>query len=162
MNYWESLLLGIALSMDAVAVSAALGVTHRLNFTFGKIILTAFLFGLFQALMPTIGWVSGNLCNGFVESFGKIIASALLFLIAGKMLYDCRKKEDNGKEEVKEKISDFSFFVLLSLAFATSIDALLVGVGFSCLQKSTILMDVTLIGITTFILAASGGFLGRI
>ena len=157
MNILETLLLGTALSMDAVAASVALGVINHHRVTVQKILLTAFLFGLFQALMPLLGWLGGNLCNEFLENYGRIIACILLCLIGAKMIYDSFKKDTDDEDEVPQ----LAFTALLSLAVATSIDALFVGVGFACLNKSGILPEITVIGITTFLLSAAGALIGR-
>lgn len=148
----EIILIGIALSMDALAVSLALGAVERGKFTWNKILWTALFFGGFQALMPTIGWFGGSLCGEYVRNFGRIIAAVLLFWIGGKMIWD-RNKE--------EKV-EFGWWKLTVLAFATSIDALLVGVSFACLGRVDITKDVLLIGLTTFLISAAGCIAGRI
>lgn len=151
--YWfEIFLIGVSLSMDALAVSIALGTAERKAFTLNKIFLTALFFGGFQALMPLAGWFGGSLCGDIVRTFGRYIAAVLLGYIGGKMIHD-RNQE--------EKVT-FSLKQLTVLAFATSIDALLVGVSFACLGKGSVVREVLLIGITTFLIAAAGCVIGRI
>ncbi len=151
-QFLESVFLGIGLSMDALAVSIALAVSEGKCFTWKKILLTAGLFGFFQAAMPLAGWFGGSLCGEVVQTFGRYPAAVLLAFIGGKMLWD-RKKE--------EKVSA-SFKALVVLSFATSIDALLVGVGYACLGRTGIGPDVVTIGCTTFLISLGGCIAGRI
>lgn len=151
MKWVEVILIGISLSMDALAVSLALGTMERQNFNWKKIALTAFFFGAFQAGMPLIGWLGGTLCGEWMQSYGRIVASLLLFGIGIKMLFE------RGDEQVPE----FGLWKLTVLAFATSIDALLVGVGFACLGQSGIYGDVAVIGGITALISAVGCLVGR-
>lgn len=155
----ESFLFGIGLSMDAMAVSIVLSTTGGSAFTRKKMLLTAFLFGAFQAGMPLAGWFLCTSCNPSLQSWGKWIAFLLLGGIGGKMIYDGLKK----KEE--EPPPSVTLRQLILLAFATSIDAFLIGVSYACLGRTSILLDVTVIGLTTFVISAiactAGRFLGR-
>ena len=151
----EPILLGVSLAMDALAVSMALGATERKNFTWSKILITALSFGIFQAAMPLIGWFGGSLLGSVVQTYGRILAAFLLAMIGGKMIHEAR-----GGEE-KDEVAAFSFQRLIVLSFATSIDALLVGVGYACLKRTGILLDVLLIGCVTFLIAAGGCLFGR-
>ena len=150
-HYLEILLIGIALSMDALAVSLTMSMLEGKNLTSGKIGLIALFFGSFQAFMPLIGWFGCNLLGDFITKYGYIPATLLLIGIGGKMIWD------RGKTEKVE----FSLWKLTLLAFATSIDALLVGVSFACLGRTAIYPDVALIGITTVLISTGGCFAGR-
>jgi len=151
-TYWfEIFLIGVSLSMDALAVSVALATAERTQFTWKKIALVALFFGGFQALMPLIGWFGGNLCGQIVQTCGRYIAAALLAGIGAKMIHD-RNNEENVS---------FSLKSLTVLAFATSIDALLVGVSFACLGQKTIGWEVALIGLTTASISIGGCLVGR-
>lgn len=149
-------LVGISLAMDALAASVALGAAERKNFTWGKILLTAFAFGLFQMLMPDAGWFSASLCGKLFIILGRVTAFLLLALLGGKMIYEAVKKK---KEEEENK--GFSFARLIILSFATSIDALLVGVSYACLERPHILRDSAVIGLITFLICTAGCILGR-
>ena len=149
----EAFLLGVGLSMDALAVSLALGAAERKSFTWKKILLTAGLFGLFQAGMPLIGWFGGSLCGDIVRTFGKIAASLLLAFIGFRMLRPSREEDGPPKGSGLRE--------LLALAFATSIDALLVGVSYACLGRTDILGDVLVIGVVTAFISAAGCVSGR-
>ncbi len=155
MSLIEPILLGISLAMDALAVSMALGAAERKNFNWSKILMTAFAFGAFQAGMPLIGWGGGALLGSLVQTFGRCLAAGLLMMIGGKMIYEARRPER------EEPVAAFSFRRLIGLSFATSIDALLVGVGYACLNRSGILLDVSLIGAVTFLIAGAGCLAGR-
>lgn len=126
---WElclvSLGLGVGLAMDACAVSMSNGLNEP-KMSAGKALLIALVFGLFQGLMPMIGWVWVNLLVGQFERVAKwvpIISLVLLAIIGGKMLYDgIKNKDDDDKER-----SSLTFGVLIAQAVATSIDALSTG-----------------------------------
>lgn len=151
-HWTEIFLVGISLSMDALAVSIALSAAEGRHFNWKRILLTAGMFGLFQALMPLGGWLGGSLCGTVIRTYGKYVAALLLAGIGGKMIWD------SGKEE---KVS-FGIKALILLAFATSIDAFLVGISFACLGDDCVLPEIVLIGITTFLISLAGCYGGRI
>ena len=151
MNWLETFLIGVALSMDALAVSLALGAAENRKLNWGKILLTALFFGGFQALMPLAGWFGGMQIGSVIQNWGRFIAAGLLGLIGGKMIRD-RNQEQKIVFGLKE---------LLLLAIATSIDAFLVGISFACLGRNSILPEILLIGITTFVLSAAGCIAGK-
>ena len=106
-------------------------------FTWDKILLTALLFGTFQAGMPTIGWFGSGLCGGLVQKLGRIAAGLLLAVVAAQMLREGFSKE----KDPAKKIGVCSLRRLIVLSFATSIDALLVGVSYACLGRTNIAGD---------------------
>ena len=151
-DWWEIALIGVGLSMDALAVSLALGTEAGSRSSWRKLLLPALFFGGFQALMPLAGWFFGELAGiHLIRNYGRFVAAALLWLIGGKMIHDRHRKE---------QIS-FDLKTLLILAVATSIDAFLVGVGFACLGRVSILPEAGLIGITTAAISAAGCLAGR-
>ena len=143
----ELFLLAVGLSMDAFAVSVCKGLSAgrvRLRHA-----LTAGLwFGGFQALMPFLGWLLGVQFQAFITSVDHWIAFILLGLIGLNMIRESR----SGEEEVG---ASFGAGAMLPLAVATSIDALTVGITFAFL-KVPVVPAVTLIGVTTCILSATG------
>ncbi len=155
----EAFLLGVSLAMDALAVSLALGTAERKNFTAGKILLTAGAFGLFQFLMPLTGWFCGGLCGSLIQLYGRIIASVLLLFLGGKMIREAWKSGGDDEDEVR----GFGFLRLIVLAFATSIDALLVGISYACLGRCSVsvVRDTIIIGAVTFLISSGGCILGR-
>ena len=147
----EAVLVGGALAMDAVAASVALAAAGRWTFTLRRMLLTAGLFGLFQLFMPLIGFYASSWAGDLVSSYGKYIAGILLIAIGSKMFFD---GQDNKKLR-------FSIQQLVILAFATSLDALLVGVSYSFQHRAAIWLDVVIIGAVTFILSLLGCLTGR-
>lgn len=151
MGSLEIFLIAVGLSMDAVAVSIAKGLSLS-KIKFQHACLAGIYFGGFQALMPLIGYFLGSHFREAIESYDHWIAFAMLVFIGINMI-----RESFGKEE---KISsDFSLIPMLALALATSIDALVVGISFAILQAK-ILSSILIIGITTFVLSAMGVSLG--
>ena len=150
MHWLEIGLIGIALSMDALAVSLVLGAAEGPRLTWTRILTVSLFFGVFQAVMPLIGWFGCGL-TGLVQETGRYIAAGLLGLIGGKMIYDRNE----------EHAAVFTLPQLLLLALATSIDAFLVGVGFACLKCAAIYGEVLLIGAITFLISAAGCLAGR-
>jgi len=116
----EVLILAVALSMDAFAVSIGLGAKHN-----SKVIplglMSAIYFGLFQGVMPLIGYLGGRGVLSWVESYAPSIAFLLLLLIGIKMIYE------SFAEGIEEDITKITHRVMLILAIATSIDAMAAG-----------------------------------
>lgn len=157
MSIWSILLIGIGLSMDAFAVSVTNGmVTRGLNWkiTF-KIALS---FGIFQALMPIIGYFAGIYFSGVIESFSGWVAFALLAFIGIKMIVEAVRNHDQCECGVER--DPVAFRTLMMLSIATSIDALAVGVSFA-LIRTNIWLAASLIGIVTFILCTVGVRIGK-
>lgn len=147
----EILLIGIGLSMDAVAVSATNGMCYRPDWR--RTLTIALFFGGFQGLMPLIGYYAGSLFAAQIAAFDHWIALALLGIIGGKMIWD--GVHHDGGEEAKP----FTLLLLLVQAVATSIDALAVGVSFAAMSVR-ILPAVSLIAATTFLLSTGAVRLG--
>lgn len=155
MRFWEILLIGISLSMDAFAVSCCKGLsTQKLEAK--HYALVGAWFGGFQALMPTVGYLLGSAFAQYINRFDHWVAFGLLVLIGGNMI-----KEGFSQEEEKTDDS-FAFKPMLLLAVATSIDALAVGVTFALDPNVRIGAAVAVIGVTTFILSAVGLKVGNV
>ena len=116
----------------------------------------ALLFGIFHAGMPLIGYFTGSFFASFFERFSPWIALALLGFIGGKMIYDAVKDEG---EEVH--VADFSFWGLLSLAFATSMDTLATGVIFIP-HPEVLWLAVGVIALTCFVFSMTGFIIGHL
>lgn len=157
MGILEVIFIGIGLSMDAFAVSVSSGLTMK-KILLRNILKLSLCFGLFQAIMPLIGWLAACSFCKYIEMFDGWIALLLLGFIGGKMLYDGLKNDDDDNLN-----TDYtSLWSLLILGVATSIDALMVGVTFVTSYKGAeIIPPITIIGLTTFLLSASGVFLGK-
>lgn len=153
MDILNIIIIAFGLAMDAFAVSITSGLTIknlRINYAFR----IALLFGLFQAIMPLIGWLSGITIRDFVMNIDHWIAFILLSFIGGKMIYESTRIKS-------EKITSnpLNIQILLILSIATSIDAFAVGISFAFLQTS-IITPIVIIGIVTFILSFIGVFIG--
>jgi putative Mn2+ efflux pump MntP len=148
----EVLILAVALSMDAFAVSIGLGSKH-LQRTKSLALMAAIYFGLFQALMPMIGFLGGKGVLGWVEDYAHWIAFFLLMLIGGKMIYE------SVSEGIEEDIAQITHKVMLILAIATSIDAMAAGFTLTLMEVNPFLAC-GIIGITTFLFSWIGVFVG--
>lgn len=156
MTLWESVLLGIALCFDTLAVSATCSL--KTSISMKRSLLLAVVFAVFQGGFPLFGALIGTAAEQFVSSVDHWIAFGLLAMVGGKMLYDAiRDEESEGNFDVSK------FGVIVTLAVATSIDAFVVGIGFGL--NSTIaesLFTCLIIGIVTFIAAMLGILIGKV
>ena len=148
MGIIELLLVSVGLAMDAFAVSLCKGLRMR-KINYKQALLIALFFGIFQTLMPLIGWALGLQFEQYITSIDHWIAFGLLGFIGGKMLYDSVTEDSSCPIETVDEI-DMKELVMLSIA--TSIDALAVGITFAFLQVN-IINAITLIGIITFALS---------
>lgn len=157
MSIIEIISIGIGLSMDAFAVSVSGGMNLK-KVKISNALKVGLSFGIFQALMPFIGWfAAGSLFSSYIEKFDRWIALILLGYIGGKMLYDgIFKKEDDECIDINNLIT------LLVLGIATSIDALMVGVTFVTTYKGVgIVPPISIIGLTTFLISFFGVYFGK-
>ncbi len=154
MGVIELLVLALGLSMDAFAVSICKGLSVP-KLQAKHCLICGVYFGGFQALMPLIGWALGIRFQSMITNIDHWIAFALLAVIGANMI-----KESFSKEEECPDAS-FGFKTMLTLAVATSIDALAVGVTFAFLDVS-IVPAVLLIGATTFVCSAVGVKIGNV
>lgn len=154
LSLMELFILAVGLSMDAFAVAVCKGLAlEKINLK--KVCLVGLWFGIFQALMPLLGYILGSQFAEYVNTFAPWIAFALLLLIGGNMI-----KESFGKEEEKANDS-LAVSVMFLLAIATSIDALAVGITFS-LMKLNIVAAIAFIGVTTFVISCVGVKIGSV
>ena len=155
----ELVLLAFALAMDAVAVSLALGLQLRRPRP-ADALLAAGMFGLFQALMPVLGWGLAFWSADVVSSAAPWIAFTLLVLIGANMLREAA--HDEAEHEAEGAVGSGGALTLrrtLPLAVATSIDAAAVGVTFGFLDVS-VAPAVTVIGVVTFVLSLAAVVVG--
>ncbi len=148
----EVIILAIALSMDAFAVSIGLGSKQKTS-PLALARMSGFYFGAFQALMPLIGYLGGRGIFGWIEAFAPWVACALLCLIGGKMIYE------SFAEGIEEDIQQVTHRVMLMLAIATSIDAMAAGFTLTLLTVDPFLACF-IIGVTTFAFSFAGVFVG--
>ncbi len=146
-------LLSVALAMDSFSISITRGMLPKSNFKDAFTI--ALFFGVFQAIMPVMGWFAGEQLAVVVSFWGPFLGFLLLLLIGGKMVY-----EGIIQDEDEELCKIFSIKEILILSVATSIDAFAVGVTFAFL-KISILLPVVMIGLVTFGMSFLGVYIGK-
>lgn len=157
MSLFELFLIAVGLSMDAFAVAICKGLaTGRVKL--GQMVIVGLWFGIFQALMPLIGYLLGVNFSTLIQSIDHWIAFVLLGLIGANMI---REALGGDEECCNEEDASYSIRAMLPLAIATSIDALAVGVSFAFLSVD-IVPAVSFIGVCTFILSAFGVKIGSV
>jgi putative Mn2+ efflux pump MntP len=130
MTHFEIWLMALALAMDCFAVSIASGIIFK-KIIWRPMLSMAFLFGFFQALNPLLGWFGTDLCRNIIESVDHLLAFAILGFLGVRMIIE------SFKEEEKRRFNPRRYKVIFTLAIATSIDALAVGISFSCMGYHT-------------------------
>ena len=157
MGIGEVLLVAVSLSMDAFAVSVCKGLAMK-NVKAGKAAAVGIWFGVFQALMPMLGFLLGDVCIGYIEAFDHWIAFGLLLLIGANMIVDALRGDSDAAD------ADVSPKKMIGPALATSIDALAVGVAFSAVGEGglSIWVSAPVIGAVTFGLSFAGVLLGGV
>ena len=153
MTILEILLIAIGLAMDAFAVSICKGLSMK-KMNWKKALIVGAYFGIFQALMPIIGYFLGSTFEDFVTHIDHWIAFVLLVTIGGNML---KEAFANNSENCNDNV-DFKTMSILSIA--TSIDALAVGITFAFLQAN-IWISATIIGIVTLGISITGVKIGN-
>lgn len=154
MNSFTILLIAVGLAMDAFAVSIASGLTMT-RFRIRYVFRIALAFGLFQAIMPIIGFLAGLSIRDFLASIDHWVAFGMLSFIGCKMIYESISMDSNNKQ-----FNPQDLLLILSLAVATSIDALAVGISLSFL-KISIIRPALIIGIVTFAFSFTGVYIGK-
>ena len=154
MGLSELFILAIGLSMDAFAVAICKGLSLK-KINLANATWVGLWFGVFQALMPLIGYILGTQFSDKIQAVDHWIAFILLGLIGANMLKEALSKEEEHTD------SCLTPKAMLPLAIATSIDALAVGVTFAFLEVR-IVPAVSFIGVTTFILSSIGVKIGNI
>ena len=160
MTRLEIFLIGIGLSMDAFAVAICKGLAMPDKVHKRSALLIALYFGVFQALMPALGWLLGSQFARYVTRLAPWIAFVLLAWIGGNMIRESLSKKEEDEEVEPAELRHKELFML---AIATSIDALAVGVSFSMVELAIpIGAAAALIGCTTFAISVGGVFVGHI
>lgn len=155
MGIAELLILAVGVSMDALAVAICKGLSIQ-KLKLRHALIVGAWFGIFQALMPTIGWFLGSAFTDLITAIDHWIAFILLAIIGGNML-----REALSKKEDEDIDPSLAFGSMLLLAIATSIDALAVGVTLALL-KVNIIATVLSIGLCTFVISTVGVKIGHV
>ncbi|NLB37872.1 MAG: manganese efflux pump [Clostridiales bacterium] len=154
MTYWELILVSVGLAMDAFAAAICKGACIRRG-AFHVNLRIAASFGIFQAVMPLIGYFLGRQFSGYIADYDHWVAFGLLVLIGGKMIWDVLR----GSTDKQEGGVPVIFGELMLLSLATSIDALVVGVALAFLNAN-IFVSVAFIGLITFGISLAGTAIG--
>ena len=156
MTIAELLLLSVALAMDCFTVSIVNGViVARRQWT--TILSTALLFGLFQALMPLLGWMATSHFARYIEDYDHWVAFGLLAFLGLRMI------KESGEPEEDHHLDPTHLSTQLLQAVATSIDALAVGISMAVTgytSAASLLWPLTIIGIVSLLFSVAGFLLG--
>lgn len=152
MTWWSIFILAVGLSLDAFAVSISSGIAIR-RMRLRHAVQIALFFGVFQAVMPILGWAGGLFAGAWIADYDQFIAFGLLAFIGSKMIFDALRREE------KKIFNPLDVYVLFTLALATSIDAFAVGLTLSLLNVH-IIGPALIIGLVTFLLSLGGVYLG--
>ena len=153
MTSFEIWLLAVGLAMDCFAVSIASGIVLR-RVQWRAMLLMSLSFGIFQALMPLIGWTAASLFSHLIEEIDHWVAFGILGFLGVRMI-----REGLKSEECRETFDPTRLFVVFTFAVATSIDALAVGVSFAFVGMEGvggILPAVGIIGFVSFLMSLLG------
>ncbi|MEX7588803.1 manganese efflux pump MntP [Klebsiella pneumoniae] len=156
MNLSATILLAFGMSMDAFAASIGKGATlHKPKFS--EAVRTGLIFGAIETLTPLLGWGLVMLASQFILEWNHWIAFILLVFLGGRMIVEGFRGDS---DEACEAPHRHGFWLLVTTAFATSLDAMAVGVGLAFLQVS-IVTTALAIGCATFIMSTLGMMVGR-
>ncbi len=156
MNLSATVLLALGMSMDAFAASIGKGATlHKPKFS--EALRTGLIFGAVETLTPLIGWALGMLATQFVLEWNHWIAFFLLLFLGCRMVIEGFRDNEDERGEPQHR---HGFFVLVTTAIATSLDAMAVGVGLAFLQVN-IITTALAIGFATLVMSTLGIMLGR-
>lgn len=162
MSILELWFLAVALAMDCFTVSIVFGVLLR-KIEWRTILAVAFLFGLFQAMMPLAGWLATNSFSSLIEDYDHWIAFGLLAFLGGRMIKESFSDDEEEEEAESKHINPRKLKTQLVFAVATSIDALAVGISFTCLGFNTISslsLPLLIIGFVSLAFSIVGSLLG--
>ncbi|PHM29184.1 manganese efflux pump MntP [Xenorhabdus budapestensis] len=158
MNLYTTLILALALSMDAFAAAVSKGAALRRPHL-REAIRTGLIFGLVEACTPLIGWSLGLYTSQYIMEWDHWVAFSLLFILGCRMIIESFKREP--ETTVKSTLPRrYSSLTLIFTAIATSLDAMAIGVGLAFLQVN-ILHTAMVIGMMTMIMATLGMLIGR-
>jgi len=159
MSFIYILGVAIGLSMDAFAVSVGFSLSRRGLSRAGALRMAA-AFGLFQLVMPILGWAAGRSVISAIQGFDHWIAAGLLVFIGGKMIVEAFRKEEELIHEQERRDRTIGW-PLLVLSLATSLDALAVGLSFGALGVP-VLLPAAVIGVVCFLVTMTGSKIGPI
>jgi len=155
MEFIPIFFIAIGLAADCFAVSLSGSITLT-TLSFLQVFRASLVFGIFQSLMPVLGWLAGRTVVEFVADYDHWLAFALLAFVGGRMIWESFHSGDRNRKNVDITRG----FLLLTLAIATSIDALAVGLTFAFMEIDIMVASLT-IGVVAFVATGIGFLLGR-
>lgn len=154
-DFLSIMLIAVGLSADCFAVALGGGISNK-HISWPRAGRVATSFGLFQAVMPAIGWLAGRTIVNLISRYDHWVAFGLLGFVGGKMVFEAFHHHESRKDD-KDITKGW---LLVTLSVATSIDALAVGLSFAFLEVN-ILLAAVLIGVTAFAITIAGFLAGR-
>lgn len=154
LDFLSIIIIAFGLSADCFAVAFSGSVSQRKT-SWLSLVRISFAFGLFQAIMPTLGWLVGHSFAELIESYDHWIAFGLLAFIGGRMIWEFfHEKQDKKEVDITRGLP------LLLLAVATSIDSLVAGLSLAFLEVNIVTAVIT-IGVVALVITAFGYIVGR-
>jgi len=154
LDFLSVVFIGFGLSADCFAVALS-GAIYMKSFSWTQALRTALTFGLFQTIMPVLGWLGGRTIVEVIETYDHWVAFGLLVLIGGRMIWEAfRKRKEERHADITKGL------LLIVLAVATSIDALAVGLTFAFLRVDIVLAS-AVIGVIAFLVTILSFLIGR-
>lgn len=156
MNFLSTMVLALAMSTDAFAAAVGKGIALRKP-RISEALRTGLIFGVIETVTPLVGWALGSVAAEFVTEWDHWIAFGLLLLLGAMMIRNGLKKEETEAPPVARH----SFWLLAATGFATSIDAMAVGVSLAFIDNN-ILITAAAIGLATLLMVTLGVMVGRV
>jgi len=155
MQFISIFLIALGLALDCFAIAISGSISMR-TLSFLQVFRASLVFGLFQAVMPVLGWLAGRTVVDLIADYDHWVAFTLLALVGGRMIWESFRPRDSSRQGADITRG----FLLLTLAVATSIDALAVGLSFAFIKISIMVASLT-IGVVTFAVTVTGFLIGR-
>ena len=149
----QAIVLGITLAMDALSISVSKALAAQ-KIKISNALRVAIVFGVFQAIMPLLGYLIGFSFYNLIKSYFNLVSFVILAFLGGKMIYEHFKNDDDSQNGI------VTFKELMILGIATSIDALAAGFIFSKDNLIQVIISCLIIGIVTFIICTVGYICG--
>ena len=160
MGVLDIIFIGVALSMDACAITIANCTTHKCSLTRAKEWSMPILFAFFQGLMPLVGYFIGSIFSAYISSIGKFLTAGIFLFLSVKIIFDIFKGDKDGECKIEDK-KKFTLWIIVLQAIATSIDALVIGATFAIDLNMHIVYAVLLIVGVTFLLVSLALLFGK-
>lgn len=161
MDILDIILIGVALAMDACALTISNCTVYKCDLDGKKEWSMPIAFAIFQGIMPLIGFLIGSIFAEFISKIAGFLTAGIFFFLSGKIIVDNLKDDHDAVCPVdKSQVNKFTFTILLVQGFATSIDALAVGITFISLPFS-VFIAVAVISLVTAILVSLALIFGK-